>query len=143
MHEYDGRTDLWKAAIKRKADAMRLFEAGKSHYAGSMYLAGYAIECRMKAIMMDAYGVLTLKDLGGRMSLDERDVFTHGLEAMVETAPFGESLRRSPVWRDFAKHVTLWKPSWRYDPRERTEREARDFLDAVDRVFRWLDTNRC
>lgn len=142
MREHDGRTDMWKAAIKRKADAHRLFESGRPHYTGAMYLAGYAIECRMKAILMDAYHVLTLKELADRMSLNEKDVFTHGLEGLIEVAPFGDSMRHSPVWRDFVEQVILWKPSWRYDPRERTESEARNFLDAVDRVYLWLDTNR-
>ena len=74
---------------------------------------------------------------------DDKEVYTHGIEALVEALPFRDSLRRSLVWRDFANQVNRWKPSWRYNPRDWEEESARAFLDAVDRVYRWLDSNRC
>jgi len=143
MRDHDGRTDMWKVAIKRRADARRLFEGGKSHSSGAVYLAGYAVECKMKAIAMEVHGVTNLRALSAKRGLDDHAVYTHGLEALLELLPFEHLFRRSTVWRDFSSQVARWRPSWRYAPRDWTEEKAQAFLNAVDRVYKWLDVNRC
>ena len=143
MQQYDGRTDMWKVAIKRRADARRLFEGGQPHTSGAVYLAGYAVECKMKAIAMEVHGVSSLRALTSKLNLDDNAVFTHGLEALLALLPFEHSFRRSQVWRDFTTQVARWRPSWRYAPRDWPEDKARAFLSAVDRVYMWLDANRC
>ena len=54
--KHSGRTDLRKAALKRKADAWALLTAkgpaNGRHARGAGYLGGYAIECKLKAIAM-------------------------------------------------------------------------------------------
>lgn len=142
MRDHDGRSDMWKVAIKRRADARRLMEGGQPHSSGAVYLAGYAVECKMKAIAMEVHGVTTLRALGSKLGLDDGAVFTHGLEALLEFLPFQESFRRSLVWRDFTTQVARWRPAWRYEPRDWETEKATAFMDAVDRVYRWLDANR-
>ena len=143
MREHDGRSDMWKVAIKRRADARRLFEGGKPHSSGAVYLAGYAVECKMKAIAMEVHEVTNLRALSTKLGLDDHAVYTHGLEALLELLPFDHLFRRSPVWRDFTTQVARWRPSWRYAPRDWPEKNARAFLNAVDSVYKWLDVNRC
>ncbi len=54
--EHEGRTDMRKAALKRRADAWALLQTGKAQHARAAgYLGGYAIECKLKAIAMEIY----------------------------------------------------------------------------------------
>ena len=141
--DYSGRTDQRKAAIRRLADAKKLVSAGTPHRRGGVYLAGYAVECKLKAIAMEVFGCWTLTELAVKWAVDEREVYAHGLEALAARLPLYGTLQRSPVWRDFATYVNRWKPSWRYNPHEPEETYAIAFTDAVERVFKWLESNHC
>lgn len=162
--DYNGRTELRKASLKRLADAYALLgepllplkgrdlkrhqaacsvlRSGGNHAQGARYLGGYAVECRMKAIAMEVYGCWTLDELAKALGLDERDVYTHGLECLARYLPCFNRWRKSRDWRDFAKHVNQWRPSWRYDPNDVPESTAKAFLDAVRKTLNWLDANR-
>ena len=150
--DYSGRTDQRKAAIRRLADAKTLVSEGAPHRQGGMYLAGYAIECRLKAIAMEVFGCWSLSELAAKWAVDDSEVYTHGLETLaarlplygnLQRSPVYGNLQRSPVWRDFANYVNRWKPSWRYNPREPKETHAAAFMNAVERVFKWLESNQC
>lgn len=143
-YEFSGRTDLRKAAAKRRADAWALYEAGEDHLKAAMYLAGYAIECKLKAIAMETFSAWTLRELADIWSIPEGDVFSHGLEALVERLPLRSNMRSNgAIWKDFAGRVNGWRPSWRYDPHRVSREKAAEFLHSVDRIYRWLDANRC
>jgi hypothetical protein len=108
-----------------------------------MYLGGYAVECKLKAILMEAYRCLTLDQLARRLKVDERHVYVHGLEALAKHLPqLLQRLQGSPVWRDFVAEVNRWRPAWRYDPHDVPASTADRFLLAVERVYRWLESNR-
>jgi hypothetical protein len=143
LRDRHGRTDLRRAALKRLNDAKALLDAGPGHARGAAYLAGYAIECKLKAIAMEAFGCWTLQALADRLKVNEQDVYTHGLEALLRHLPLYNNFKRSPVWRtDFAARVNTWKVSWRYDPHDWSQSEAQDFVASVERVYKWLDSNR-
>jgi hypothetical protein len=140
---HSGRTDQRKAALKRKADAWALQRAGAPHSRGAAYLGGYAIECKIKAIAMEVFECWTLEELARERALDEREVYTHGLEALVNRLmPSGFTIKlQAGMGRQWSS-VNRWRPSWRYDPRDWKEDDAETFLEAVDEVYRWLDSNR-
>jgi len=48
---YSGRTAQAKAAIKRLKDAKKLTDTKR--WRGAMYLAGYSVECKLKARLME------------------------------------------------------------------------------------------
>lgn len=106
-----------------------------------MYLGGYAVECKVKAIAMEAYRCWTLEQLLRRLDLGEREVYSHKLEALVELLPSYERFKASHVYRDFASRVNQWRPEWRYDGSDPPVDEARKFLEAVDKVTEWLNNN--
>ena len=144
-YDNDGRSMMWKAAIHRRADAWALLASGAAHARGALYVGGYAIECRLKAIAMEVHGCWTLRQLAERLQIDENDVFTHGLEALLGHMPktLRDNMRGTGgVWRAFAGEVNLWRPSWRYDARPVPTERGRSFLEAADVVFKWLDANR-
>ena len=147
--EFHGVSDQRKAAFKRLRDAKALLAEENSldwlrsdgaHARGAMYLAGYAIECRLKSIAMETYGCQTLAQLAVRWQVDEGFIYTHGLEGLAKRLPLWIRLRRSEVWADFSK-VIQWRPAWRYDPLDWPNREASRFLLAVTRVYDWLGRN--
>lgn len=110
-----------------------------------MYVAGYAVECKLKAIAMEIHNCHTLAELSQEWDVDDREVFTHGLEAFAKRMSLWNRLTLSDVWRDFSSQVNRWRPSWRYKPGESNdsiEGRAKAFIDAVQRVYNWLDANR-
>lgn len=152
--EFSGITEQRKAALKRKLDAEFLldrrdsenwFRQSGKHARGAMYLAGYAVECKLKAIAMEIEKCHTLEQLRQKWRGGERDIYDHGLEALARRIRGGlwQNFRRSLVWRDFREQVNRWRPSWRYDPQDHNNAKAAAFLDAVNRVYNWLEANRC
>lgn len=140
--EHDGRTDLSTAAARRRADAWQLLGSRNvQHTRAAAYLGGYAIECKLKVVAMEVHDVWTLQGLAERLGLDERAVYTHGLEALLAHVPSQARFRRAPEWHDFATQVNQWRPSWRYSPRDLSIADTTSFLDSVDRVFKWLSNN--
>lgn len=141
---FSGRTEQRKAALKRKLDAARLANQGRQHCRGAMYLGGYAIECKLKAIAMEVRGCDTLSDLRDRLGLTEDEVYTHGLERLVRRLlPAGthERLLAGAARDAFVEQVNRWSPQWRYDGSEASVEGARAFLEAVDVVWNWLERN--
>src|SRR5690349_24208834 len=89
--DFHGITEQGKAAFKRLRDAEALLSEIDSdrwrrqkgrHARGAMYLAGYAIECKLKAIAMEIHRCRTLAQLASKLGADERDIYTHGLESL-------------------------------------------------------------
>jgi hypothetical protein len=144
--ENDGVSAMTKAAVHRRADAEALIRGegdarSPKHSRGAAFLAGYAIACKLKAIAMEVHSARTLQDLVAKWRVDDRDVYTHGLEAMIDRLPLRDRFRESAVWRDFAGQVNRWRVSWRYDPRQLSSDEVSTFMDAVNRVYKWIEGN--
>jgi hypothetical protein len=151
LHEFSKIADQRKAAFKRLRDATKLLDSRDDadwsrrkgpHARGAMYLAGYAIECKLKAIAMEIHRCRNLRELQLKWGVDESDVFTHGLEALALRLPMYNRLRRSVVWKQFAGQVNRWRPSWRYDPDDHLNKAASEFVQAVREVYNWLEVNR-
>lgn len=141
--EHQGRSELYRAAIRRLRDAERLLEDGPEHAHCAAYIGGYAVECKLKAIAMEIYDVWTLSDLATKWNVDERDVFTHGLECLAKRLPLWPRFQRSSVWREFAGEVNRWRPAWRYMPGSPGDAaRSQTFLKAVKSVYEWLEANR-
>ena len=140
---HSGLSDLRTAAVKRKADAWKLLRrGGAEHTRGAVYLGGYAVECKLKAIAMERHVCWTLEQLALRWQVSEDVVFSHGLEVFLNQLSLYDKLRKSEVGRDFTGQVNQWRPSWRYSPRNWPVAEAEVFMNAVERVYAWLDANR-
>jgi len=140
---FNGVTALRLAGLKRRNDARKLLESkDPNHARGAAYLAGYAIECKLKALALEVFRCWTLEQLAAKWDVSDRDVYSHGLEAFARRLPLWQRFRRGPAWKAFAGKVNAWRPSWRYDHRNWTVEEAQKFLRAVDDVYEWLEVNR-
>ena len=141
---HHGLSEQSKAVKHRRDDAQVLFDGGR--WRGAMYLAGYCIECLLKAKLMRMFRCRQLHEL--EQTLQRRGiltasgtVFTHQLETLFVLTGGWNRLRNDPdLWRVF-QHVNRWMPAWRYTADLSSRQEASRFLEAVDEVRNWIENN--
>jgi hypothetical protein len=143
-YEYGGRTEQTKAAFKRRADARALAE--KERWRGAMYLGGYAVECRLKAKLMEMFNARTLDHLGKiltRRTGQKVELATHSIEYL-----FGFTGARNRLSSHGNERVlkayrccNTWTTSWRYRPDDGKSDECEQFLDAVDLFDRFIESS--
>ncbi len=166
MWQFDGITDYIKAARLRLADAHELLQPPSAldvpgecdlpdstvrHLRGALYLAGYAVECSLKAyILAQARSAETFSQVMDRRSGDGeaglanwRDK-SHSLPFLWRVAGLETQVQDPDI--DMKRDLPMclkWSPDWRYDPRPLTSRnEASRFYGAVGRVYRWVNEER-
>lgn len=138
--DFSGRTSQAKAGFKRLKDAKRLRD--QAGWRGAMYLAGYYIECKLKARLMEMYNIWTLEELENRLSQRTGKsvrAFTHSIEVLM-THTGAMKRMDDNVRRSFAK-CNQWKTDWRYDPSEGTMDECEAFIQAVETLGHFIDRN--
>lgn len=131
------RSDLKKLATTRLRDAEVLYANGR--YAGAYYLAGYAVECALKACIARNVKRGDFPDKETVMRS-----YTHNLQQLVVAADLSiDLIAQSKSDPNFAANWALtkdWKETSRYQLRKKIE--ARDLIEAVgDRhsgVLIWL-----
>jgi len=131
------RNDLQRLAGTRIREAKILFKAGE--YSGAYYLAGYAVECALKACV--AKGVRR-HDFPEKGFSDK--VFTHNLRELLKLADLNDELETAKqASRNFAAvwdEVIKWSEASRYTIWSRNQAEV--LLDAIlqrkDGVMPWI-----
>lgn len=142
--QHGGVSEIGKAAGHRLTDAQVLLSNGR--WRAAMYMAGYAVECRLKAKLMRKYGCDHLRELGAELArrgkLDAaNDVYTHSLELLAHLTDRLPVLRGDVgLWKLFAT-VNRWVPAWRYAAGQSDMDEAADFVEAAGELLRWVDHN--
>ena len=132
------RTDLQQLAQDRLDDAKVLLQAGR--YSGAYYLAGYAVECGLKACI-----ARNIRQYEFPKSANfSKDIFTHALNDLVKHAGLTASRNNQIAWSQTFKLnwdvVQKWTVESRYE--DWTQQEAQELLDAVDQqtygVMQWI-----
>jgi HEPN domain-containing protein len=140
--QHSGISDQRKASIHRLEDAEALFEAKR--YRGCMYMAGYAVECRLKYKLMRRWNCFTLEQLEDKLNGKGivQSPFTHSLMTLLRLAGGLDRLGNNTVlWGKFSGYVNRWEPAWRYAPDLGNRSHAEDILDYVKEVLRWIENN--
>lgn len=139
-YRYAGRTEQHKASFARRRDANVLRAAQR--WRGAMYLLGYAIECRLKARLMERHGVYRLDALEERLSSRlgaEVELKTHSLAYLFELADAHRRLR-GHVRRDYNMCVRR-RVDWRYSPDAGNKEDCNAFLQCAERLMKFIDAN--
>lgn len=131
------RDDLRTLARLRLAEARALLAGGYS--SGAYYLAGYAVECGLKAVIAGQTREHEFPDKQRAL-----DSFVHDLEKLCRTARLNEQLRNAllanPRLKQNWEYVIGWSESSRYGMHDR--QDAQDMLNAVgddrDGVLQWI-----
>jgi hypothetical protein len=124
---------FYRAGLNRFADAELLFHHNR--YTGAVYLAGYGVECMLKALILSAVPrkkrQAALAEFTGRKAHDfewlKWRLCTHwpsGLPAVM-SAPFSR--------------VALWSTDLRYVSGKSQYGHAKLFLDSAAEIIKWID----
>ena len=112
-----------RAAERRLEDAQFLHDSGdRLRQTGAVYLAGYAAECGLKALMLSRV----------RGADQPPAVYTHSLQALrdaCESGPGGVNFPRDE-FRAIGDLARVWDTGMRYNPGETDTRDAAAFLRA-------------
>lgn len=132
------RNDLRRLSRLRIGEARVLLRAGA--YQGAYYLAGYAVECALKACIARAF---RRNDIPRRQLVN--DTHTHDLDRLLDLAGLRRALRQEsatqPPLEIHWKAVSAWRESARYNPGV-TEQQARGLYFACTArrygILAWL-----
>lgn len=142
--QFFGITEQGKAGKQRMDDALALFRDRR--YRGSVYLAGYSVECLLKTKLMRMYDCRQLRELEEELRKrralgTSESVFTHQLGLLFRLTRSTDRLRRDAgMWRAFVI-ADLWVPAWRYNARPCPQEYAEDYLEAVRTITTWIENN--
>ena len=158
--EYDGLTDFIKAGRRHLADARELLEmptyrpsapdAGHRHLRAAIYLAGYAVECALKAYIISRTArcsswreVLAYRSETGAAAPGLRGAESHNLRRLAAVAGLLSGLQADPPLRDQWMACRKWDVNWRYHPQHFAGRsDARDMVDAAVMIHDWVEDRR-
>jgi len=124
---------FYRCAKLRYEDAVVLFKA--EHTTGAVYLAGYGIECILKALVLAQVGARG----EGRMLSSFRGGSSHEYE-WLRSQYLTHGGARFPT--DINQRLTLvstWSTELRYSPRRVPRSEAEEFLASAEAIIQWAD----
>jgi HEPN domain-containing protein len=132
------RLELRQLAEDRTVDAERLLAAGRP--SGAYYLAGYAVECGLKACIA---GLTNQHDFPPKVKFVQ-DCYTHELNKLVAAAGLKPDLdavtAANAVLSGNWGVVQKWNEASRYE--QKTLAQAQDLYDAItnnpDGVMPWI-----
>ncbi|MDR3635656.1 MAG: HEPN domain-containing protein [Isosphaeraceae bacterium] len=124
---------FYRCAFQRYEDAQILLRA--DHTTGAVYLAGYGIECILKALLLSAVPLVART----AMLNSFRGTRAHDYE-WLRTPYLQNGGSRYP--RKITEAFTLvndWSTDMRYLPRTLKAEEAEGFLAAAENIIHWAD----
>jgi HEPN domain-containing protein len=116
------RADLQRLALKRLEDAEILFKAER--FDASFYLAGYAVECALKACIAKRTQQYEFPDKPFATK-----VYTHNLDVLLEVSELRGELAKDEAFKANWNIVKEWSEESRY--REFDQQSADGMLRAV------------
>ena len=141
---------LRAVAQDRFDDALCSLHSGdNSRATGAVYVAGFTIECLLKALLLERHRNLVGPVDPAKLSRTDREVFEllyrHDLDDMLGFLPEVErklsvlvNRRGRPVWDDFRRLCEEWTVYARYSPKRVAMEEARGFVETIREVKEWL-----
>ncbi len=149
--------DYKRSAVRRLEDAKELLEAptfdpqrsdaDHRHLRGAMYLAGYAMECLLKAYLIQHMNAQTLTAAVDTLNQQRRQQGKEPVEQVARTAAGHKilyllQLTDLPLYPAYDPklwaRVAQWRSSWRYEADLIARAEAEDFLYDVQSLVNWI-----
>ena len=119
--------------MQRFDDALLLLEMERT--TAAVYLAGYSVECMLKALILSAIPQGQAEEILGMF----RGARAHDYEWLMRLYTEKGGARLSPhVIPHFAR-VNSWSTDMRYAPGAIAAREAKAFMDSVTELITWAD----
>ena len=124
---------FYRAAKQRFDDALLLLEMERT--TAAIYLAGYSVECMLKALILSAVPQAQEAELLGLFHGARAHDYEWLLRLYVDKG--GAKLPPSVV-PHFAR-VNSWSTDMRYAPGTIAVREAQAFVDSATAILTWAD----
>lgn len=154
MARYDSIYDFRKVAIHRLRDAFELLEppsrdvntsdASSRHLRGSMYLAGYAVECILKAYLIGMHSPLkTLSEVDLKLRKNDPEMPNllsaqgHSISTILrftDLEAYQDALQR----RQFGQIAGSWNVDMRYDPASPPRTAAVEHVRVASELYNWV-----
>lgn len=143
-------SQLRAVADRRLDDAVYLRQSNRTARAnGAIYMGGFAIECLLKALLLERHPNLGRPTDRARLSISDAEVhellYSHELDAMLLFLPEIEKKLRIlgrdrgySLWERFRAVCEEWTVYVRYSPKQATIAEAHAFLAIIQEVRQWL-----
>jgi len=120
-----------RVALQRFGEAQFLIEGG--YNTGAIYLAGYAVECALKALLLAAVPARSRK----KVLASFRGNNGHSFEWIKLRYIKAGGANFPPEIVVAITFVNVWSTELRYEPSNKTLREARRFLDESSLILEW------
>lgn len=127
---------FYQIAKQRFEDARFLLDPGVNRTTAAVYLAGYGVECILKALVLSAIA-------NERRRQQMRDSFT-GRKAhdfgwlKKQYIDRGGAAFPTDIARNFAM-VNTWTTDMRYKPGTTKRKDAEAFFGAAEKIITWAD----
>ena len=142
-------TQVRAAAEQRWLDARALASSPTRRYTGTVYLCGIALDCLLKASLLEKHGRLASRSRE-TLSRDDQRIW----DLIYRSHDLSEILARLPNVEDRIRHnnpatgerlvtalkslCTRWTTHLRYSPTPLLKQDADDFLQKLSEVKKWL-----
>lgn len=125
---------FYRVAFQRFEEAEVLFDAG--YFNGAVYLAGYAVECMLKTLILNA----TPDKEHESVEAEFRGQRAHQYEWLRNRYAQTSAPRLpSEIGRSLA-FVRTWETSLRYTPGLGNRNDASRFLTEAKKILEWADS---
>ena len=145
-------TQVRSVANRRYDDAVALQQTGKNARAnGAMYMGGYAVECLLKARLLEKCKWLQQASSPEGKGAEEKIVWEmcyrrHDLDRLKDYLELEKEIRSneknsqtaSKLVQSLKSVCSQWTVHARYSPQQASISEAKRFLDEVKELMRWL-----
>ena len=134
-------SDFQKLSVIRLAEAKALLR--NKHYAGAYYLAGYSVECALKACIAAKTKATDFPPKPEKV----REYYKHDLESLLRTAGLNNKLdaktKSSKKFQEHWETVKSWTEQTRYESNIDTlkaRKLIRAISDSRDGVLKWMSS---
>jgi hypothetical protein len=124
---------FYRAAKQRFDDALLLLEMERT--TAAIYLAGYSVECMLKALILSAVPQAQEAELLGMF----RGARAHDYEWLLHLYVEKGGARMPPSVVPHFARVNTWSTDMRYVPGTIAAHEVQAFLDAAIEIMTWAD----
>ena len=124
---------FFRVSLQRLDESRFLFDGKR--YAGAIYLAGYSVECGLKALILSTVSKRGRKEVANSF----RGSGWHKLNRLLDVyIDRGSPRPPSRITRAFIYVNDEWSVDLRYVAGERPFREAERFLDSTEIILDWI-----
>lgn len=124
---------FYRVAKQRFDDALLLLEMGRT--TAAVYLAGYSVECMLKALILSAVPQAQAEEILGLF----RGARAHDYEWLLRLYTEKGGARMPPAIVPYFARVNSWSTDMRYVPGTIAMCEAQGFVDAATEILTWAD----